>query len=422
MARKRKKRVAAESTEPEAPDPFEGLADPPRHVSGRLKLHLVLHPLFVVGCVGIGIVGLFLPSALALDMPMNPFATPAWSKAEGEFDRVDRRFVDIPSGPKGRQRSKQLRYYYQYHFRLSDGRVLAGESYRLKPLNPPPRPNSKVSIEYDPTRPEVNRLQGTSVDLPISPALPLLFLLLVAVVMAGCALGFSLPKILLLSRGRPGWAFLTSVKVREGKETTDVPLDEFKQQLRDNLRDVAHQLPYIVVYWMFGSFLGLFAGFFGAFLGFVAWGYWSHAFGDPGAASSPMIPAAVGFLVGFGFVILGPLRWRRRRWLDESRGIGPPRPLPRQDFGYVFETDTGEVIEGHQVVRLTTLDDEPPHPMLYNPSKPRRALLLTNLTTAPVVSNGGWDAQIGKGVFVRLALVVASLVVAPLIGLWYVSG
>jgi hypothetical protein len=422
MARKRKKKskmLIEDLDQPEEPNPFDGLAESPRAVSGRLRLHLLLTPVTVVGCLVIGIVGLFLPSSLALKMPMNPFATPAWSKVEGELDRIDRKFVDVPSGPQGRLRSKQLRYYYHYHFRLDDSRVLSSQSYRLKAIHPALRPKSKVIIEYDPTRPEVSRLEGTSVDLPISPALPLLILLVIAVVVVGCSLWFGFRRIDLLRRGQPGWAFLTTVKVQQDKQTIDLPLDEFKQQLQASLKETAHQRPYVVLFWVFGGFWGMMAGFFGAFFGLGTLLLWHWAFGGAVEGRNVAILVATGFLAGFSFVILGPMRWRRRRWLDQEAGIGPPRPLPRQDFGYVFETEAGEVVEGHAVVRLTTLDEEPAQPVLYDLSKPRRSLLLQSLTPEPTVSDGGWAAPIGKGVFIRLALVVASLVVAPLIGCWF---
>ena len=69
---------------------------------------------------------------------------------------------------------------------------------------------------------------------------------------------------------------------------------------------------------------------------------------------------------------------------------------------------------------MTTLEKEPPHPILYDPAKPRRALLLTSLVPPPVVSEGGWTAPVGAGVFARLATVVAAPVAGPLIGWWYV--
>ena len=204
-------------------------------------------------------------------------------------------------------------------------------------------------IEYDPTRPEVNRLQGTLVDVPTSPVVPLLILLAIPLIVVGCSPWLGVRRIKLLRWGRSGWAVLTSVKIPRNKETIELPLDQYKQQVRDQQQKsnlAAHQTGPVVLFWAIGFLIGLFVGLWGGFLGIALAIFWEKLLGNAVVAPRPLALGSLGFLVAFTFVILGPMTKRRRRWLDEAKGIGPSPPLPRQDFRYTFATETGKSSRG----------------------------------------------------------------------------
>ena len=124
---------ADEATAPEEPNPFDGLADPPRPVSVRLQLHLLLSSVLVVASVVVGVIGMLLPGELVSPMPLNPFLRPEWKQVQGEFDRVERKFVRVRGAQNGRRRTNELRYLYRYHFRLAGGQAFSGQSYLTTP-------------------------------------------------------------------------------------------------------------------------------------------------------------------------------------------------------------------------------------------------------------------------------------------------
>jgi hypothetical protein len=85
---------------------------------------------------------------------------------------------------------------------------------------------------------------------------------------------------------------------------------------------------------------------------------------------------------------------------------------------YSFDDPAGATHTGHVRVRFAALnDEEPPRPLVYDPARPRRLLLLDGLSHRPTIrADGGWDTTSRVGPVQRAAMLLAGLVLLPLLG------
>jgi hypothetical protein len=433
MARRKSRKKAATASDESWPgsEAFDGLAPAPRPVSARLVLQLLTPPVAVVGSLLVGLAMLFLPALLAEPGPLITFGPSRWARASGELKGVARRSERRPGGP--RQAPRFVAFYeYSYTFTLPDGTTRSGQSrsseerYRMprrarrgQPAAPP-----TVTVEYDPARPEVNRLEGTSAALPVSPAVPLLGMAVVVGLLVAVGVGSGLRRVRLLRRGEPGWAWLTSCLIQEGKRSVALPLEDYKERLREQRRqwrESAHNPWAVGCFWVAGLVSALGASIFLGIAGALAV---QIGFGPPGGSTPPIAWGAGGVAVVVSLVVLVgvPIARARRRWLAHAAakdGDAGSYPLPRVSCEYSFDDPAGATHTGRVRIRFAALDEEePPRPLVYDPARPRRLLLLDGLSHRPVIrGDDGWDTTCQVGPIVRAVVLLVGLVLLPLLGL-----
>jgi hypothetical protein len=408
----------------EVGSPFPKLEDvppPPRSVPFRLCCHLLAGPVTVGGSAGFAFGMVF---ALIFAPATDPVGTwrlrqrrqeaPGWLEAV-----VATSFHE--GGDEGEEGTPI--YRHDYSFRLPDGTALRGSSYTVgqqfqlpapAPGGPPPR--LQVTVEYDPDHPVTNRIRGTRTS-PYTPWVLLVLLFPAAgllVALGGLLAGRR--RLRLLRDGECTAATVTACRFGAGEDAADVPVAEYKQRLA-NLR---------------GGFGGsALVAFAGAFL--WVWTLLATVFLVFGTVVCvaalvlvfvvPMPPrekslfglAVTAFLVLWLTMGLFMVRHGWQAVWAAGRRHQEPAPYPPVNCAFEFRPPDGAVVQARGAGRLAEVRGaEPPQPVLYDPARPTRALLLSGLWPAVRVGPyGGWETTAGADAFLRL-FVVLLLVAGPL--------
>ncbi len=428
---------------PDVPDNLDQLAPPPRALPRPLAARVWLRGAVVAGLVGVGLASVgFLYALRHAPLPGDWHLFWERREAPGWLTGVQRHEHHEPK--KGRQVS----FTYSYVFQLPDGRRLSGSSgnsnqqlffapkrKRLDDLNRP----ADLTVEYHPRHLDANRIKGTRAQsggpfVLFGLFLPALTLALTAaglwsarteyrllrhgVYSEGCVQQCRLP-----SQGSRGSAQVSGFSLswssaREGYQ----PIAEFRdavwsqhQEAVEKARQM-HAKPLArgcgfalgcAFAFPVGGAFGAFALALPTFLVLLGLGL----VGNGREVAPVLIAGGVGWLLGAGLLLRWMVRKQRERIADE-RLRERPAQFDRVDCLLTFWLDDGASAgETQRTLRLegSEADEETPHPLLYDPGKPSRTLLLRELSVPLAVGEDGqWRYARGWPV-VRLALIALAL-------------
>lgn len=431
------------------PANLHDLAPPPRTLSRPLALRVWLHGAVVAGVVGVGLASLgFLFVLRYAEVPAEWRLWRERREARGWVTSVQKHET------RDRKQGRQVTSRYTYVFDLPNGQRVSGTSSnsgspiyqargkrRLDDLNRP----ADVTIEYHPSHPEANRLKGTHADRGELTVLLGLILPALALALTGHGLRLAWIERRLLRHGAYSEGYVQQCRLRSQasggkvqagdfgfswKSSTSgfVPIAEFrdwqwqlqreaieKAQAMDRSRLAKGCGMLLAILFAFacgGAFGGLLLALalFGilAYLGMVG----------NGQEVTPMVVAGVvGWLLGGSLVLWWMIRESKKSIADE-RLTERPKSFDQVDCQVTFVLEDGESTgEIRRTVRLEgTEADEQPHPLLYDPAKPTRALLASELTVPVTVEQGEWHYAHGWPL-VRVAWIVLGLAL-PVVG-WF---
>jgi hypothetical protein len=427
---------------PEIPENLDQLAPPPRAPPRPLAARVWLHGALVAGLAGVGLASVGFLYALR-HSPLPGEWHLLWQRREapGWLTGVRRH------EHKDRKGALQVSFTYSYVFELPDGRRLSGSSSsgqqlyfapkrkRLDDLNRPP----DMAVEYHPRHLEANRLKGTRSDsggpfVLFGLVLPALTLGLTAV---GLRLAWTEHRLLrhgVLADGfvqqcrlpqqssggkvRVSGFSLSWSAPEEGYE----PIAEFREgvwgqhkQAVESARQMDRQpvargcgfaLAFVFAFALGGTF-GAFALALPTILVVFALGLAN----DGRGIAAFLIAGGAGWLLGTALVLRWMIRKHPERLSDEHLQERPAQ-FDRVDCLLTFYLEDGESVgETKRALRLEgdEQDEETPHPLLYDPKKPSRTLLLREVSVPVTVGDDGQWRYARGWPFVRLALVALAL-------------
>lgn len=429
---------------PEIPENLDRLAAPPRALPRPLAVRVWLPGALVAGLVGVGAASAGLLYALR-HSPLPGEWHLLWQRREapGWLTGVRRQ------EHKDRRGGRQVSFTYSYVFQLPDGRRVSGSSGNSgQPLYALPkgkRPDDRnrppdVTVEYHPRHLEANRLKGTRSDsggpfVLFGLVFPVLTLGLTAV---GVRLAWTEHR--LLRHGALAEGFVQRCRLPQqssggklrvsglslswsGPEEGYEPIAEFREGVwarhqeaveRARLMDrkpVARGCGFALAF-VFALALG---GTFGAFALVLPTILAVFALGlanDGRGVAAGLAAGAVGGLLGTALVLRWMIRKHRERLSDEHLQRRPAS-FDRVDCLLAFTLEDGESVgETKRTLRLEgdEQDEETPYPLLYDPQKPARTLLLSELSVPLSVGpDGQWNYAGGSPV-ARLALAALAAV------------
>jgi hypothetical protein len=315
-------------------------------------------------------------------------------------------------------------YRYVYTFRLPDGSEYQGHSFHLgqlsRPAGQPFRP-MPVVVEYDPEHPQTNRIQGMRTSAYEGWALFVLIFLLAGLAAALIGLAVGQGRARVLRDGEFMTATIETVHFGSGDDATEMPVAEYKQQFRrvPGLRT----LPWVAA--LAGGYLHLWtvmAAVIGLFGVVVCVGLLVMV------VIMPMPPRERGlFGLGVGgffivWVTMALLFFQsgRRGLRAMDRRRSPERTAPVVKCGFTFALPDGQSVQAKGPGRVRVdADPEPAQPALYDPRRPRRALLLSGLEPDVGLGHeGSWETTAGAGAVGRLLVVGLLLIGPPLVRLF----
>jgi hypothetical protein len=139
-------------------------------------------------------------------------------------------------------------------------------------------------------------------------------------------------------------------------------------------------------------------------------------FPGPLARQGLLALGVLGFLALWLTMAWFMVRFGRQRAI--SREDGESVPLPAVSCDFEFRLPTGELVQSRAPGRIAVLsEDEPPQPALYDPLRPRRALLLSGLAPELRIDPlAAWETDAGAAAAWRLIVSLLLLVGPVLIG------
>lgn len=417
---------------------IDQLAAPPRPLPGPVAARVWLNGVLFVGLVAVCLSSVGLMYALR-NSPLPGDWHLFWERREvpGWLTGVKRH------EHRDRKKGTQVSYTYHFEFQLPDGRKMHGASdskgqqkYHLGPRNKP----APVTVEYSPRHPEASRLKGTSSQ---SGGPFILFgLLLPAGSLALTAFGLWSARLesRLLRHGLGSEGFIQFCRppaTRSGGKasgggvnvswsTTSQPdfqsLDDFRESARQRHRAAIENARAMAERPVMRG-IGMGCGVVFALL-FGAWGAFALAIPavvvlialDLMAGDAVFIPVV---LAGLGWLLGGILtfRWMRRKHQEQIADENldaRPAAFDRVECLIRFYLEDGESVgEIRRTMALSGDEaDEEARPLLYDPEKPSRALLVSELTLPLALDEEGQWHWEGGWPMVRGALVLVALVVA----------
>jgi hypothetical protein len=398
------------------------LSPPPRSVPFLLWCHLLANPVTLAGS-GLFAFGMlftiaFLPAA---DLVTTWRLSQRRQEAPGWLEAVQA--TNLHEGGDDADPGTPI-YRCEYSFRLPDETVVHGRSYTLGPQYqlPPaaggPSPRLLVTVEYDPEHPTTNRIRGTRTSPFGTGGLFVLLFPAVGLLIAVGALAFGRGRARLLRDGEAAAARVTACRFASGDDDRDEPVAACKQRLAEGRAGFGHHPAALLgsaflLLWtvMAAAFVVL-----GTIVCLVLLGLVVFVFDGPVRECYLVGMGVAGFLVLWLAVGSFMVRsgWRALR---ASSGCAAG-PVAFQPVTCVFEFPgpEGELVQGRSPGRLTDLPgDEPPQAALYDPSRPKRARLLSGLWPAVRVGpTGGWETGVGPEAFFRLLVALVLLAGPPL--------
>jgi hypothetical protein len=283
------------------------------------------------------------------------------------------------------------------------------------PGGPPPR--LRVTVEYDPAHPGTNRIQGTRTS-PYTPWV--LFVLVFPLAGLGVALGGLMAgrrRGRLLRDGELAPATVTGCAFGAGEDATYLPLPEYRNRMAAAGQGFGMNAVLTFATGYLALWSALATGFliFGTLFCVVALVVVLFVFPMPPRERILFALAISGFLIIW--VTMGSFMtrtgWQAFRAL-RLRGQVPVRPPV--GCAFEFRTPGGDVVQAKSSGRLPEdIDPEPPQPVLYDPERPSRALLLSGLAPDVRIGPGGaWESSAGAGALLRLGVVLL-LLAGPLV-------
>jgi hypothetical protein len=405
----------------------EDLPPPPRLVPLRLWCHLLAGPATLFGAAFFAFGMIF---ALIFGRATDPVGL--WRLSQ-RCQRTPGRLVTVEAtsfSEGGGDGPGTPIFRCDYTFTLPDGTPMRGSSYTLGeqyklPAGAPPLP---VTVEYDPDHPATNRIQGTRTS-PYPPWV--LFVLLfpamgLLIALVGLAVGRNRGR--LLRDGEVAAATVTACRLgtTEGNDPYLSPA-EYKHRLAcwsvaPLGRGIqAFGIAFLVLWTVLATAILV----FGVVVCLVILGM---LFVLPGP-----VPHRALFGLGVGgflvvWLLLGGFMvrsgWRGLRSARQGNVAPPgsepgaarqPRsvPAPPRPLGFAFEfrLPDGTAVQGKGPGRLVGgPDGEPPQPVLYDPSRPKNALLLSALMPALRLGPyGAWETTAGIGAYLRVLVVLLLL-------------
>jgi hypothetical protein len=412
------------ATEPNSPFPTANeVLPPPRSVPLRLWCSLLAGPVTIGGSAGFAFGMVFaLIFVPAVDL-IGPWRLArSQQQAPGWLERVtETRFHE--GGGESEEGTPIFRC--DYTFALANGQQVQGTSYTLgekfhlpAPVPGGPVPRLPVTVEYDPQHPSTSRIQGTRTS-PYGPEV--LFVVLfpvagLAVALGGLWVGWRRGR--LLRDGEVVAATITGCQFGAGDSGTFLPPGEYKHQtatLRAGFAShpLMHAVTGFMVVWTLLATVMFVGGVIFCVGGLVALLFFFPA---PPQEKSLFVLGFGGFLVLW--LVMGGVMVRsgwRACWGLRRRGDDPIPPVPVK-CTYEFRPPEGEVVQAKCLGRLAeTLGPEPPQPALYDPARPKHALLLSGLWPGVWIGETGcWETNSGADGLLRM-LVTLVLLAGPFV-------
>ncbi len=428
---------------------LDRLAEPPRRLPAALAARLRLNGWFFGGMVWLALSTVGLIWALRhAELPGEWYLfwdrreAPGWLLSVREHKHKDKQNIE------------QVSYSYRYEFQHPDGRRLTGESESKSRLfNAPRRPNPKgppdVKVEYHPKHVEANRLKGTRASsggpfILFGLLLPGIGLFLTGV---GLWSGWKTSRLLRLGLASAGTIQTCKLPAKRSRGSVQVggtkatcssssnepglPLVEFREQIWAQQREalaMARKMQENRLARGCGWTLAfLFALFFGGgitamFLVFAVIVIMSAYLDLPPGKIFP-----VALSLGIAGELLGTflaMRWiirKERQRLSPEADNARPSAFNLVECTLSFRLANGKSTRRTQrTLRLTgDHEDEQPHPLLYDPRRPERTLLVSEIGLPLQVNDQGQICYAASWPVWRLALVVLALSV-PIAGWFFV--
>jgi hypothetical protein len=402
---------------------LDDLPPPPRTVPLRLWCALLAGPVTLGGSAAFAFTMVF---GLIFAPATDPIGT--WrldhrrELAQGWLERVEQTHFQ-EGGGEDEPGTPIYRWYYT--FLLPDGTQCRGSSYTVGEqfhLAPPaagsPAPRLPVTVEYDPENPGTSRIEGTRTS-PYGPWVLFVVLFSVAglaVAIAGLWTGWRRGR--LLRDGEVVPATVTACQFGAGDDTTYLPVAEYKNRTAV-LRARCGSHPFMIFARGFiGAWTILAATFLiaGTVFCVVALVVGLLRFPGPPREKALFVLAFGGFLFLWLVVGLFMVRSGWQGWRATGRGATEPNVAVAVRCAFEFRLPDGELVQAKAPGRPTEgPGPESPQPALYDPLRPRRALLLSGLWPAVRVGEaGGWETSAGADSLVRL-LVTLLLLAGPFV-------
>jgi hypothetical protein len=402
---------------------LDNLTPPPRSVPLLLRCSLLAGPVTVAGAAvfafGMVFALVFVP---ATDL-IGPWRLAHnQQRAQGWLERVTE--TNFHEGGGENEEGTPI-FRCDYSFVLPNGVEVKGTSYTLgeqfhlpQPVPGGPPPRLAVTVEYDPQNPSTSRIQGTRTS-PYGPWVLIIVLFPVAgfvVAVGGLWVGWGCGR--LLRDGEIVPATITTCRFGAGDSATYLPPAEYKNQTANLGANLTHHpLMHLVTAFLFVWTVLATVMFVGGVI-FCVVALVALLFFFPAGQPEKSL-----FVLGFGgflalWLVMGGFMVRsgwRACWGLHRHGEKPTVPVPVK-CTFEFRLPDGDVVQAKGPGRLVdNYGAESPQPALYDPSRPRTALLLSGLWPGVSVGEtGSWETSSGADCVLRL-LVALVLLAGPFV-------
>jgi hypothetical protein len=309
-------------------------------------------------------------------------------------------------------------YRCRYSFRTPDGVTRRGVSFLET------RPGPVVDLEYSPVHPGTSRIRGALPGLcPPGLAVVMGLVSLAGLAILATGLRYGWFALSLLRIGEVGQAkiiscaFIWGYPIAGGTRTSEhFPFEQFRGAWLAGTDHSPDYSEYGRRVWRFWTWVMAVVGAFGLVvlvrvLGLALFGNTPIRVNDWSLSRTAGIAFSAGVLVVFGLVMGWAYRFGRGKVAEFSGPDVPARdkPPPRVSCAYDFALPDGTVIQSKDLL----LFDErfgagPAETVLYDPTRPDRALLVHSLRPGVRLSPlGEWESTGNWVPWFRLGTVVA---------------
>lgn len=421
-------------------DPRSRFPAPPRKVPAGLWCALVANYTMMWGAVLFGVGSLLLAPFLFVGHPAGNW-------------RLDRERQETLGRLESLQRtgSKGDVYRYVYSFRTPDGAQIRGASYAEGPVPPGP----EVIVEYSPKEPGLNRLKGTrTTEYPRGVEFIWFALVLVPLAPGGFLLLRGLARgrrqIRLLRQADLAEATVIACRFTFDRSSPALPVAEFRERWQEqwtrivvgkSMGLVSGLIGCIMLPIILATILGSVAALFSLIM--VIFFDWPASInGRLVTDKTESVPYLLKFFAAWTFGGVAGIflirflslsikgRMVTRRLREMAAAVPASVPLPEKDvrleveMTFEFRTPDSEVVRARDVAVLSgSLGDEARELVLYDPARPKRAVLLDGLSVpVRLMGDGKWGDLPGLAPRIRMGVLALSLALGvPLIG-WMLWG